>query len=232
MKNRPKPRRIPHTQEQLSILQEPFKPHFPSLIAKTEAQKKYLAAIKNFRLIFGIGPAGVGKTYIAASMAAQALAKKEIEKIILTRPAVEAGERLGFLPGELDEKYAPYITPVREIFDQYFGKSFVDLLIKDGKIEAAPMAYLRGRTFKNCYVLLDEAQNVSSKQMKMFLTRIGEGCKVIVDGDPSQSDIFDSGLIDAVKRTQYIPSVKIIEFSRKDVVRDDIVAEILQVYGD
>ena len=131
-----------------------------------------MAAIKNFRLIFGIGPAGVGKTYIAASMAAQALAKKEIEKIILTRPAVEAGERLGFLPGELDEKYAPYITPVREIFDQYFGKSFVDLLIKDGKIEAAPMAYLRGRTFKNCYVLLDEAQNVSSKQMKMFLTRI------------------------------------------------------------
>lgn len=202
----------------------------PKLVAKTENQKKYIAAIQAFKLIFGLGPAGAGKTFCAASLAAEWLASGKIDKFIITRPAVEAGESLGFLPGELEEKYAPYLAPVMQILNDYFGKSHVENLLKLGKIEAIPLGFMRGTTFRNCVVLLDEAQNVTKKQMKMFLTRIGEGCTVIVDGDAAQVDIPDSGLVDAVKRLQHIPAVKIIQFSRQDIVRDDIVAEILEAY--
>ena len=202
----------------------------PKLVAKTENQKKYIAAIQSFKVVFGLGPAGVGKSYIATSIAAELLANRKIEKFIITRPAVEAGESLGFLPGELEEKYAPYLAPVMQILCDYFGKSHVENLIKLGKIEAIPLSFMRGTTFRNCVVLLDEAQNVTKKQMKMFLTRIGEGCTVIVDGDAAQVDIPDSGLVDAVKRLQHIPAVKIIQFGRQDIVRDDIVAEILEAY--
>lgn len=169
-------------------------------------------------------------THIATSLAAEWLSSGKIDKFIITRPAVEAGESLGFLPGELEEKYAPYLAPVMQILNDYFGKSHVENLLKLGKIEAIPLGFMRGTTFKNCVVLLDEAQNVTKKQMKMFLTRIGEGCTVIVDGDAAQVDIPDSGLVDAVKRLQHIPAVKIIQFSRQDIVRDDIVAEIIEAY--
>lgn len=204
----------------------------PKLVAKTDAQRRYISAIDNFKVVFGVGPAGTGKSYCAGMVACDALSKKKVDKIIVTRPAVEAGESLGYLPGELDEKYAPYLIPLMEIFNDYFGKSHVENLIKLGKIEAVPLSFMRGRTLRNCVVLLDEAQNVTKKQMKMFLTRIGENCTVVIDGDHRQIDIPNSGLVDAIKRIQHIPSVKIIEFTNDDVVRDDIVAEILEAYDD
>lgn len=202
----------------------------PKLTPKTEAQKKYISSISNFRIVFGIGPAGTGKTFVSTMLACEALAKKNIDKIVLTRPAVEAGEKLGFLPGELDEKYAPYLAPVMEYMNDYFGKSHVENLIKLGKIEAIPLGFMRGRTFRNCMVLVDEAQNITKEQMKMLLTRIGEGCTMVIDGDPTQSDIHNSGLMDSVNRIGYIPSVKVVNFTKSDIVRDPLVAEILEAY--
>lgn len=203
---------------------EPLKP-------KTETQKRYINAIKNFTLTFGVGPAGTGKSYIAAALAAQALDRGDIERIIITRPAIEAGESLGFLPGELEEKYEPYIAAIRNVLDERLGKSYVDYLLKAGRIVASPLAYMRGMTFRNAYVILDEAQNTTPSQMKLFLTRIGENCKVIIDGDPAQSDIKGpNGLEDAIQRISWIPSVKVIEFGIDDVVRSGIVAEILKSY--
>ena len=199
---------------------------------KTEAQKRYLNAIRHFTCTFGIGPAGTGKTYIAVSLAAQMLESKQIDRLIMTRPAVEAGESMGFLPGELDEKYEPYLTPLREVLQERLGARTVEYLLKSGRIEAVPLAYMRGRTFKNAFVLLDEAQNVTPKQMKMFLTRIGEGCKVVVDGDIGQSDLGSelSGLADAVARLRHIPALKVVTFSRDDIVRSGFVAEVSQGY--
>lgn len=193
-------------------------------------QCKYLSAIRSHTLIFGLGPAGTGKTYIAGSAAAEMLESKEVEKIIITRPAVDAGESLGFLPGELEEKYEPYIAAFRDVLNERLGKSYVEYLLKVGRIEAQPFAYMRGRTFKNAVVILDEAQNATPEQMKLFLTRIGENCTVIVDGDESQADIRNSGLMDAVKRLSFIPSVKVIQFGTADVVRSGIVQEIIEAY--
>jgi phosphate starvation-inducible PhoH-like protein len=208
------------------------------LHARTEAQKRYINAIKSFPLAFGLGPAGTGKTYIAGVLAAQLLTNKTVERIIVTRPAVESGESLGFLPGELEEKYEPFIAPFREVLEERLGSSAVEYLLKSGRIEAAPLAYMRGRTFKNSFVILDEAQNTTPRQMKLFLSRLGEGSKCVVDGDPMQSDIncYDNhnhptnGLIDAVHRLRHIPSVKIVEFTRKDIVRSGLVQEIVQAY--
>lgn len=199
----------------------------------TEAQKRYVSAIKNFDLTFATGPAGTGKTWLCAAMAAQALHDGHIDKIIITRPAVEAGEHLGFLPGELEEKFDPYLQPFRDVLNERLGKTFVEYLIKNGRIEASPLAYMRGRTFKNAYVILDEAQNTTPMQMKMFLTRIGHNCKVIVNGDMSQKDIHGaSGLEDAVNRLTYIPAVKHIKFSREDIVRSGLVGEIVRAYDE
>lgn len=198
---------------------------------KNDAQKRYLNAIKHFQLVFATGPAGTGKTWLAAAYAAQQLADKQIDKIIITRPAVEAGEELGFLPGEIDEKFDPYLQPFRDCLNERLGKSFVDYLIKSGSIEAAPLAYMRGRTFKNAIVILDEAQNTTPTQMKMFLTRIGEGCRVIVNGDVGQKDIRgESGLADAVARCTWIPSVKHVIFQRADIVRSGLVQELVEAY--
>lgn len=204
------------------------------LRAKNEAQKKYINAIKSetYQVVLGLGSAGTGKTYIAGALACEWLESKRIEKIFITRPSVEAGESLGFLPGELEEKYEPYLAAFRDVLNDRLGKSYVDYLIKVGRIEAKPLAYLRGVTFRNCIAILDEAQNCTKEQMKLFLTRIGKGCKVIIDGDESQADIRNSGLVDAVKRISYIPSVKVVRFTRNDVVRSGIVAEILQTYED
>lgn len=197
---------------------------------RTEKQRKYLSAIRNFKLIYGLGPAGTGKTYAAGAAAAEMLESNLVEKIIITRPAVDAGEKLGFLPGEIEDKYGPYIAAFRDVLDERLGKSYVDYLLKQGRIEAQPFAYMRGRTFKNAVVILDEAQNATREQMKLFLTRIGEDCTVVVNGDESQADIFDSGLLDAVSRTSHIPSVKVIQFNETEIVRSGLVQEIVKAY--
>lgn len=201
------------------------------LKAKTEPQGHYIIAIQGSRLTFGIGPAGTGKTYVCGALAAEALDNKKVERIVLTRPATEAGEKLGSLPGELDDKFAPYLLPFRDVLDERLGKTYVDYLKRVGRIEGAPLAYMRGRTFKNCFLILDEAQNTTPVQMEMFLTRIGEGCIVVVNGDVTQKDIHgQSGLEDAVRRLEAIRGVSIIEFHRRDVVRSGLVQDIVEAY--
>lgn len=202
------------------------------LKAKTPNQERYIKAIKSKPLTFGLGPAGSGKTYIAASLAAQAVLNGEAEQIIVTRPAVEAGESLGFLPGELEEKFEPYIGAFRQVLEERLGKSRVEYMLKNGQIRPSPLAYMRGLTFKNAFVLMDEAQNATPKEMQLFLTRIGEGCTVVVNGDQDQSDIpGKSGLIDAVERVGYIPSVAVVRFGQQDIVRSGLVQEIVQAYS-
>lgn len=201
------------------------------LEAKTENQKRYINAIKNFKVIFGVGPAGTGKTFCAASIAAERLESKLIEKIIITRPAVEAGESFGFIPGSLDEKYLPYLTPFLDVFEEKLGKSYTEYLIKRNVIKAVPLAFMRGLSFHDSFIMLDEAQNVTPAQMKMFLTRVGENCTVIIDGDEAQIDIKGrSGLTDAIERISYIPSVKVIRFEEEDIVRSSLVKEIIKSY--
>lgn len=210
-----------------TITQSSFIPIQP----KTTNQEKYLQAIRHNSLIFATGPAGTGKSYIATAYAAEALYYRKIEKVYLTRPAVEAEEKLGFLPGDLDEKYSPYIAPFRDILEEKLGKTFVDYLIKTKQIEPVPIGFMRGRTFKNCIVLIDEAQNTTSEQMKLILTRLGENCKCIVDGDLQQKDISSiSGLEDALKRLQHLPLVKMIKFQRSDIVRSGLCQQIVEAY--
>jgi phosphate starvation-inducible protein PhoH and related proteins len=201
--------------------------------AMTEGQGHYIKAINGKKLVFGLGPAGTGKTFIATAMAADALKSRQIKKIILTRPAVEAGEKLGFLPGEMDEKFDPYFRPVRDILNKRLGHGYVDCAIKSGKIEAMPLAFMRGWTFEDCWVILDEAQNTTPGQMKMFITRMGENCKMVVDGDPAQKDIMGPcGLIDAVEKLHGHADIGIVRFTRDDVVRSGLVQDVLQLYED
>ena len=203
-----------------------------SLQAKTPAQKAYICAIKSHCLTFGIGPAGTGKSYCAAALAADALEAGRVERIILTRPAVEAGEQLGFLPGDLDEKFAVYIEAFREILNERLGRGAVDYYLRHGRIVAAPLAYMRGKTFgDDTFVILDEAQNTSPAQMKMFLTRIGDDCKVVVNGDVEQSDIRGpNGLSDAIDRVRGLPGVHVHEFERDDIVRSGLVRALMDRY--
>jgi len=202
------------------------------LQARTRSQKKYMCAIKSNCLTFGIGPAGTGKSYCATAMAAEALANGRIERIILTRPAVEAGEQLGHLPGDLEEKFSVYIDPFRDILNERLGKGAVEYNLRHGRIVAAPLAFMRGKTFgADTFVILDEAQNTSIAQMKMFLTRIGEDSKVVVNGDVKQSDIRGSnGLADAVERLKGLPAVCIHEFERDDIVRSGLVRALIDRY--
>jgi phosphate starvation-inducible PhoH-like protein len=200
--------------------------------ALTKAQGAYITAILENVITFGIGPAGTGKSYVVAGLAADMLREKKIDRILLTRPGVEAGEKFGFIPGELEEKYAPYIEPFRDIFNERLGRSQVDYLIKHKRICAMPLAFMRGRTFKNCWAILDEAQNTTPGQMKLFLTRIGDNCKVIIDGDIEQKDITThSGLSDAVNKLKDTRKVGIVEFTVEDVVRSGIVKDILRAYS-
>ena len=200
--------------------------------ALTKAQGAYITAILENVITFGIGPAGTGKSYVVAGLAADMLREKKIDRILLTRPGVEAGEKFGFIPGELEEKYAPYIEPFRDIFNERLGRSQVDYLIKHKRICAMPLAFMRGRTFKNCWAILDEAQNTTPGQMKLFLTRIGDNCKVIIDGDIEQKDITtQSGLSDAVNKLKDTRKVGIVEFTVEDVVRSGIVKDILRAYS-
>lgn len=212
----------------------PQQPHkAPPIEAQNDSQKRYINSIRTQQITFASGPAGVGKTWLAGAIAAEQLSGRKIEKIIITRPAVEAGEKLGFLPGEVADKYAPYLAPFRDVLDERLGKTFVDYLIKRGKIEAAPFAYMRGRTFKDSLVILDEAQNTTPAQMKMFLTRIGDKCTVVVNGDLNQKDIPGlSGFQDAITRLSFIPSITHVKFDHDDVVRSGICQEIVQAYEE
>lgn len=203
---------------------------------KNFGQRKYVQAIRNNDLVFGIGPAGTGKTFLAVVMAVAALKKKEVERLILTRPAVEAGESLGFLPGDLKEKVDPYLRPIYDALYAILGSEHTERLIERGVIEIAPLAYMRGRTLDNAFVILDEAQNSTRAQMKMFLTRLGFGSKMVVNGDVSQIDLpkghQQSGLIDASKILQSLPHIKFIQFSGNEVVRHPVVSEIIAAYDE
>jgi len=202
------------------------------LRAKTKSQQAYIHAINSHPLTFGIGPAGTGKSYCAGALAAEALESGRIERIILTRPAVEAGEHLGFLPGELDEKFSVYIDAFRDILNERLGAGTVDYCLRHGRIVAAPLAYMRGKTFNSkTFVILDEAQNTTPAQMKMFLTRIGEDCKVVINGDVNQSDIRGpNGLADAIERLDGLENVYVHEFAREDIVRSGLVRDIIDRY--
>lgn len=202
-----------------------------TLEPQTDAQADFLGAIRGNTVSMGIGPAGTGKTYVAAAFAEQQLFDKRVERILITRPAVDAGEDLGALPGELDEKFAPYLQPFEQCFVERMGRGAYDYALKAGKIQPMTIGHMRGITFKNCIVLLDEAQNLTPKQMKMFLTRIGEGCKVIITGDPKQVDIRGlSGLVDAERRLQRIAGIRVICFGVEDIVRCGLVQDIVERY--
>ncbi|MBP8924794.1 MAG: PhoH family protein [Pseudomonadales bacterium] len=202
------------------------------LEARTPSQKRYIAAIREHNLTFGIGPAGTGKSYCAGALAAQALESGQVDRIILTRPAVEAGEQLGFLPGDIDEKFSPYIDAFRDILNERLGAGTVDYCLRHGRIVASPLAYMRGKTFDSrTFVVLDEAQNTTPAQMKMFLTRIGEDSKVVVNGDVRQSDIRGpNGLADAVALLRGLLGVYVHCFERADIVRSGLVRDIIDRY--
>ena len=201
---------------------------------KNAGQKTYVESVKKHDVVFGIGPAGTGKTFLAVVMAIAALKKGEVQKIILTRPAVEAGENLGFLPGDLKEKVDPYLRPVYDALYQIFGTDHTNRLMERGMIEIAPLAYMRGRTLEDAFVILDEAQNTTIAQMKMFLTRLGFNSKMIVNGDTSQIDLpkgVVSGLVHAERTLQNIKQIEFVTFEASDVVRHPVVAEIIEAYG-
>ncbi|MFR6009206.1 MAG: PhoH family protein [Christensenellales bacterium] len=211
-----------------TFLGKPIKP-------KTLGQKQYIDMIREKMIVFGIGPAGTGKTYLAMAMAVNAFKKNEVDRIILTRPAIEAGEKLGFLPGDLQSKVDPYLRPLYDALFEIMGAESFNINLEKGLIEVAPLAYMRGRTLDNAFIILDEAQNTTPSQMKMFLTRIGFGSKVIVTGDGSQKDLppnVKSGLDEAVKILKDIPEIGFNKFSTRDVVRHPLVQRIVKAYED
>ena len=206
-----------------------------SIIPKSIGQKKYFKALNDFELVFGLGPAGTGKSYLAVAKGIHMLKKGLIDKIILTRPAVEAGERLGFLPGDMKEKIDPYLRPIYDALYEMMPADRVEKKIQTGEIEIAPLAFMRGRTFTNSFVIVDEAQNTTSIQMKMVLTRIGQGSRMVINGDLSQVDL-PTGQISGLKESQKILSkirdIKIIYLDANDVVRHPIVAKIIKAYDE
>lgn len=204
-----------------------------SVYPKTFNQVKYIKAIDSSPLTFGVGPAGTGKTYLAVAYAVKQLKEGSVKKIILTRPVVEAGESLGFLPGDLKEKVDPYLTPLYDALYEMLGMETTQMMLEKGIIEIAPLAYMRGRTLENAFIILDEAQNTTTSQMKMFLTRLGFGSKMIVTGDPSQVDLKNnvrSGLREAIKILDGMEDLEIVTFRRIDVIRHPLVQHILERY--
>ena len=202
---------------------------------KSVAQKAYIDAIRNFDIVFGIGPAGTGKTYLAMAMAVAALMRDSFARMILTRPAVEAGEKLGFLPGDLAEKVNPYLRPLYDALNDMVDPDRARRYMDRGTIEVAPLAFMRGRTLNDSFVILDEAQNTTRGQMQMFLTRMGHGSKMIVTGDVTQIDLPDareSGLVDAARRFARVPGVAFATLDRGDVVRHPLVQRIVDAYGE
>ena len=204
-----------------------------SVIPKSKQQSEYLKTLLNEDIVISLGPAGTGKSFLAVSVAVNMLMEKKVEKVILSRPAVEAGERLGFLPGDLKEKVDPYLQPLYDALYDLFGYEKVQRKIETGEIEIAPLAFMRGRTLKNSFAILDEAQNASLTQIKMFLTRIGENSKIVINGDPSQIDLINkkqSGLLQSKRILADIKEIKCIEFDHTDVVRHPLVSKIIQAY--
>ena len=204
-----------------------------SVIARSEKQSDYIKALKENDIVMSLGPAGTGKSFLAVSVAITMLMKKKIERVILSRPAVEAGEKLGFLPGDMKEKVDPYLRPLYDALYELFGPDKIDKKIESGEIEIAPLAFMRGRTLKNCFAILDEAQNATETQIKMFLTRIGENSKLVVNGDPSQIDLINSsqsGLIKSRHILKDLKEIKFIEFDHNDVVRHPLVSKIIRAY--
>ena len=195
-------------------------------------QGEYLEAIKSNEIIFGIGSAGTGKTFVAASYAAGELFHRRIEKIILTRPNVETGRGLGFLPGELEEKYAPYLDPFDQVFKRSLGAGFYEYALKTKTIDPKPLGFMRGASFENSIILVDEVQNMTKTEFKMLLSRIGRNCKVILSGDPDQTDIQDSGLKDAVNRLEGIQGIEIVRFLDEDIVRSRMCKQIIIAYRE
>lgn len=193
-------------------------------------QGEYLDAIRANSVIFGVGSAGTGKTYVAATYAAGELFHRNVDKVILTRPNVETGRGLGFLPGELDEKYAPYLEPFQEIFKRSLGAGFYEYSLNKKSIDPKPLGFMRGSTFDNCIVLADEMQNATREEMKMLLSRIGRNCKMIISGDTEQADIPDSGLADAIKRLEGIPGIEVTRFTDADIVRSEMCKRIIIAY--
>jgi len=204
-----------------------------SVIARSEKQSEYIKVLKENDIVLSLGPAGTGKSFLAVSVAVTLLIEKKIDRVILSRPAVEAGEKLGFLPGDMKEKVDPYLRPLYDALYELFGADKIDKKIESGEIEIAPLAFMRGRTLKNCFAILDEAQNATETQIKMFLTRIGENSKLVVNGDPSQVDLInkgESGLVKSKNILKDIKEIKIIEFDHNDVVRHPLVSKIIRAY--
>lgn len=200
---------------------------------RSETQGVFIDAMNKYEMVFGLGPAGTGKTFLAVAKAVSAMLEGKVDRIILTRPAVEAGENLGFLPGNLKEKIDPYLRPLYDALYEMLPADMVDKKLENGEIEVAPLAYMRGRTLSHSVVILDEAQNTTPMQMKMFLTRLGEGSRMIINGDLTQTDLprgTVSGLLDAVKILKKVPGIAFVEFSEKDVVRHGLVSKIVKAY--
>ena len=205
-----------------------------SIIPRSEKQKRYVRALRESEIVISAGPAGTGKTFLAVAVGLTMLLEKKIERIILSRPAVEAGERLGFLPGDMKEKVDPYLRPLYDSLYDLFHFEKIQRMIEVGDIEIAPLAFMRGRTLKNSFAILDEAQNATDTQIKMFLTRIGENSKIVVNGDPSQIDLPNkhmSGLDRAKKLLSHLDEIKVIDFDHSDVVRHPLVSKIVKAYS-
>jgi phosphate starvation-inducible PhoH-like protein len=218
--------------QQSNAPQNPIEYGFKDVKPLNYIQEQYLDAIKQNDVVFGVGSAGTGKTYIAASYAAGELFHRRVNKIILTRPNIETGRGLGFLPGELDEKYAPYLEPFDNVFQRSLGKGFYEYALKNKDIEPRPIGFMRGATFDNAIVLVDEAQNLTKTELKMLLSRVGKNCKVILSGDPDQRDISNSGLEDAIKRLEQIEGVEVVRFLEQDIVRSRMCKQIIIAYKD
>ena len=204
-----------------------------SVIARSQKQSDYIKALRENDIVMALGPAGTGKSFLAVSVAITLLMEKKVERVILSRPAVEAGEKLGFLPGDMKEKVDPYLRPLYDALYELFGIEKIDKKIESGEIEIAPLAFMRGRTLKNCFAILDEAQNATETQIKMFLTRIGENSKLVVNGDPTQVDLINkshSGLVKSKNILSDIKEIKIVEFDHTDVVRHPLVSKIIKAY--
>ena len=205
-----------------------------SIIPRSEKQKEYVRALRQSDIIISAGPAGTGKTFLAVAVGLTMLLEKKIERIILSRPAVEAGERLGFLPGDMKDKVDPYLRPLYDSLYDLFNFEKIQRMIEIGDIEIAPLAFMRGRTLKNSFAILDEAQNATDTQIKMFLTRIGENSKIVVNGDPSQIDLFNknmSGLVKSKKLLGNLDEISVIDFDHSDVVRHPLVSKIVKAYS-
>ena len=220
-------------QSTVQSLEEVIKTPKRSVIPRSKGQKKYVKALKSSQIIMSMGPAGTGKTYLAIAVALTMLLEKKVERIILSRPAVEAGERLGFLPGDMKDKIDPYLRPLYDSLYDLLDYEKIQRKIENGEIEIAPLAFMRGRTLKNSFAILDEAQNATETQIKMFLTRIGENSKLVVNGDPSQIDLpnkSQSGLVKSQNILKNIKEISIINFDHNDVIRHPLVVKIVEAY--